>query len=546
MFETLTERLTGSFSFFKNKKELTDANIDEGLATVRQALLEADVHFKLAREFTDRVKSRALGDQRLKGVDASNQFVHAVHAELVELMGPEDATLAVAKTGPTVILMAGLQGAGKTTTCAKLAKFLRERHGKRPLLVAADVKRPAAVEQLRVLGRAIDVPVFHLEGARPPEVCKAGVAAATAQGCDVVILDTAGRLHVDDAMMDEVAEIAAATKPDNQVLVVDAMTGQDAVLSAKAFHERLALTGVILTKMDGDARGGAAVSLKEVTGAPILFLGSGEKVDDLDPFVAERMAGRILGMGDVVGLVETAQKQINEDDAQAAYENLVMGSFTLEDMLGMFRMVKKMGPMKKVLGMMPGMGAAAQNLDIDDKQMGRLEALFTSMTMRERLEPALLDMSRRRRVARGAGQELGAVNELLKRFKDMRKMMKQLNKMGLGSMLGGKGKREALAGMSPTGEMVDPKAGKGGGLLGGIGSGLSGIGSGLGNLLGGGGGAGGGTGGGMPQMPDGLGANPFGGPNAMGSSSTRAAPKGRDRKKEKAKSKQRRKNRKKR
>lgn len=539
MFETLTERLSGSFSFFRGKKELTESNIDEGLQSVRQALLEADVHFKLARDFTERVKERALGEGRLKGVEASDQFVHAVHAELVELMGPEDATLEVAKTGPTIILMAGLQGAGKTTTCAKLAKHLREQHGKRPLMVAADVKRPAAVEQLRVLGKAIDIPVFHEEGVAPPIVCEKGVAAAKAQGCDVVILDTAGRLHVDDELMAEVADIAKRTKPHNQVLVVDAMTGQDAVQSAKAFHERLELTGVILTKMDGDARGGAAVSLKEITGAPILFLGAGEKVDDLDPFVAERMAGRILGMGDVVGLVETASQRIDEEEAQAAYENMVMGSFTLEDMLGMFRMVRKMGPMKKVLGMMPGMGNAAKDLDIDDKQMNRLEALFTSMTPRERLEPELLDMSRRRRVARGAGQDLSAVNELLKRFKDMRKMMKQLNKMGLGSMLGGKGKREALAGMSPTGEMMDPKAGKGPGLLGGLGGGL-------GSLLGGRGGGGAGAGG--MELPPGLDqlAGGMSGPRPMGSSSTRAAPKSRDRKKEKAKAKQKRKNRKKR
>lgn len=526
MFETLTERLTGSFSFFRGKKELTESNIEEGLSAVRQALLEADVHFKLARRFTERVKERALGDSRLRGVEASDQFVHAVHAELVKLMGPEDATLNVAKAGPTVILMAGLQGAGKTTTCAKLAKHLRDKHGKRPMMVAADVKRPAAVEQLRVLGRAIDIPVSHREGVAPPEVCRAGIAEAVERGCDVVILDTAGRLHVDDALMEEIAEIARITKPHNQVLVLDAMTGQDAVESAKAFHERLELTGVILTKMDGDARGGAAVSLKEVTGAPILFLGAGEKVDDLDPFVAERMAGRILGMGDVVGLVETAQENIDEDEAQATYEKMVMGSFTLEDMLGMLRMVRKMGPMKKILGMMPGMGGAAKGLDIDDRQMNRIEALFTSMTPKERLEPAILDMGRRRRVAKGSGQELTAVNELLKRFKDMKKMMKQLNKMGLGSMLGGKGKREALAGMSPTGEMIDPKAGKGPGLL----SGMFG-------------------GGGMPEMPAGLDGMPgpdglLGGPRPMGSSSTRASAKDRDRKKEKAKAKQKRKNRK--
>jgi signal recognition particle subunit SRP54 len=536
MFETLTERLTGSFGFFRGKKELTDANIEEGLKAVRQALLEADVHFKLAKEFAERVKERALGDKRLQGVEASDQFVHAVHAELVELMGPEDATLEIAKEGPTIILMAGLQGAGKTTTCSKLAKHLRDRHGKRPMLVAADIKRPAAVEQLKVLGRALDVPVFHQEGATPPKVCALGVAAAKAQGCDVVILDTAGRLHIDDSLMDEVAEIAKVTKPHNQVLVVDAMTGQDAIQSAKVFHERLGLTGVILTKMDGDARGGAAVSLKEITGAPILFLGAGEKVDDLDPFVADRMAGRILGMGDVVGLVETASQKIDEDEAQAAYEKMVMGSFTLEDMLGMLRMVRKMGPMKKVLGMMPGMGNATKGLDIDDKQMNRLEALFTSMTLKERIEPEILDMSRRRRIAKGSGQEVGAVNELLKRFKDMRKMMKQLNKMGMGSMLGGKGKREALAGLSPTGEMIDPKAGKGGGLLGGLGS-----------MFGGGGGPGAGMQ--MPPGMEGLAAgdgNPFGGARPMGSSSTRGPAKTRDRKKEKAKAKQRKQNRKKR
>jgi signal recognition particle subunit SRP54 len=504
MFESLTDRLSGSFSFLKNKKELTAENIEEGLRDVRQALLEADVHLNVAREFADSVRERALGDQRIKTVDASQQFVHAVHAELVELMGPEDATLGFAKSAPTVILMAGLQGAGKTTTCAKLAKRLREKDMKRPLLVAADVKRPAAVEQLQILGKQIDVPVFFKEGATPPEVCKAGVAHARAHGHDVVILDTAGRLHVDDEMMDEVAAIAKVTKPDNQVLVVDAMTGQDAVRSAGAFHERLELTGVILTKLDGDARGGAAVSLKKVTGCPVLFIGTGEKVTDLDSFHAERMAGRILGMGDVVGLVEKAQEQISETEAQASFEKMVMGSFTLEDMFGQLRMIRKLGPMKKVLGMMPGMSKLTDQIDVDDKQMNRLEALFTSMTPRERVQPDLLDMSRRRRIAKGAGQDIRAINELLKRFKDMKKMMKQFNKMGLGSMMGGKAKKETLAGMSPSGEMAAPSGG--GGMLGGLGS-----------LLGGGGGAGAG----MPDMGamGGMG-DPFGA-RPMGSSATR-------------------------
>ena len=542
MFESLTQRLTQSFAGLRGRKELTAENIEEGLSAVRTALLEADVHFELATEFTERVSTRALGSERVKGVDASDQFVHAVHGELVELMGPEDASLEFAKRGPTVILMAGLQGAGKTTTCAKLALHLRDKHAKRPLLVAADVKRPAAVEQLRVLGDRLQIPVFHKEGAAPPDVCAAGLAAAEAGGHDVVILDTAGRLHVDDELMAEVAQIADRTQPHNQLLVVDAMTGQDALQSARAFHERLTLTGVVLTKMDGDARGGAAISLKRVTGCPLLYHGVGEGVEDLDPFQAERMAGRILGMGDVVGLVETAQENIDEEEAQAGFEKMIMGSFTLEDMLGMIRMVRKMGPMKKVMGMMPGMGSMG-DMDVDEGEMNRLEALFTSMTPGERIQPEILDVSRRRRVARGSGQEVGAVNELIKRFKDMKKGMKQLNKMGLGSMLGKAGKREALAGMSPTGGMVDPKAGKGPGMLGGLGGALGG---GLGGLLGGGGGAAG-LGGGLPDMgAAGMGA-PGGMGRPMGSSPTRGqSDLAKQRKKDKAKRKQKRKNRKKR
>jgi len=529
MFESLTDRLTQSFSFLKSKKELTEDNIGEGLGQVRTALLEADVQFQLARDFTARVKERALGEGRLKGVGASDQFVHAVHEELVEMMGPEGASLAVAKSGPTVVLMAGLQGAGKTTTCAKLAKHLREKHQRRPLLVAADVKRPAAVEQLRVLGKKIDVPVFHLEGATPPEVCRAGVEQARLEGHDLVILDTAGRLHVDDELMGEVAEIARVTNPHNQVLVVDAMTGQDAVQSAKSFHERLSLSGVILTKLDGDARGGAAVSLKHVTGCPILFIGTGEKIDDLDAFHPERMAGRILGMGDVVGLVERASEQISEDEAQASMEKLVLGSFTLEDMLAQIRMIRKLGPMKKVLGMMPGVGKLADQIDVDDKQMNRLEALFTSMTPIERVRPDMLDMSRRRRIARGSGQELSAVNDLLKRYKDMKLMMKNLGKMGLGAKMGAKGKKEALRGMSPTGELA---AGGGGGL-------------GLGGLFGGGGpGAGGADPSALRDMMGG-GGDPFGA-RPMGSSSTRKSPDKRSKQKAKNKAKAKRKNRKKR
>ncbi|MBI5432024.1 MAG: signal recognition particle protein [Planctomycetes bacterium] len=489
MFESLTQRLSSAFSFFKDKKEITPDNIDEALGQVRTALLEADVNFKVAREFTDRVKARVLGAEKLAGVEPGQQFVHACHRELVDLMGPEGAQLEFAKSGPTIILMAGLQGAGKTTTCGKLAKLLRDKHKKRPLLVAADVKRPAAVEQLKVLGARLSLPVFHVAGVGPAEVCARGVEEAKKTGADVVILDTAGRLHVDEEMMAEVAEIARRTSPHTQLLVVDAMTGQDAVRSAQAFHERLALTGVILTKLDGDARGGAALSIKHVTSRPILFIGTGEKLEDLDWFHPERMAGRILGMGDVVGLVESAATNISEEEARASYEKMVLGEFTLEDMLAQLRMIKKLGPMKKVLGMLPGVGQMVDKLDVDDNRMVRMEALFTSMTPRERLHPEILEMSRRRRIARGAGQEVDAVNELLKGFKGMKQMMKEMNRLGLGAKMGADAKRSALRDMSPTGELAAGSGG-GGGLLGGlgsIGSGLGSLGSGLGSLFGGGG-----------------------------------------------------------
>ncbi len=514
MFETLTDRLSKSFAFLRGQKELTPENIEEGLRQVRTALLEADVNFKVVKDFTDKIRERVVGARKIKGDEPSQQFVAAFHHELVELMGPKDARLDFAKNGPTVVLMAGLQGAGKTTTCAKLAKHMRDKHQRRPVLVAADVKRPAAVEQLRVLGRQIDVPVFYKEGLTPSELCLQGIAHARQAGADLVILDTAGRLHIDAAMMDEVRAIAAATRPTNTVLVVDAMTGQDAVASSKAFHDQLDLTGVILTKLDGDARGGAAVSLKAVTGKPILFVGVGEKIDDLDAFQPERMAGRILWMGDVVGLVEKAQSAISEKEAQANFEKMVLGTFTLEDMLAQLRMIRKLGPMKKVLGMMPGMSGLADSVNIDDKQMNRLEALFTSMTPRERLQPEILEMSRRRRIARGAGQDVAAVNDLLKRFKEMKLMMKQLNKMGLASQLGSKAKQQTLKGLAPDGELATPDGGGGGGgggMLGGLGSGLSGLGRGLGGMMGG-------FGGGAPKMPSGGGPAGPGGPSGFGGS----------------------------
>jgi signal recognition particle subunit SRP54 len=527
VFETLSERLGSAFAALRGKRELSDQNIEEGLQAVRAALLEADVHFQVSRDLVERVRTSVVGARVLSGVEPSQQFVHAVHRALVEFMGPEDARLAFAKHPPTVVLLAGLQGSGKTTTCAKLAKHLREKHQLRPLLVAADIKRPAAVEQLRVLGTRLGIPVFHREGLSPAEVCVQGVREATALGRDIVLLDTAGRLHIDEELMREVAEIAARTKPHDTLLVCDAMTGQDAVRSAQAFHAQLALTGLILTKLDGDARGGAALSLKAVTGAPILFIGTGESVDDLAPFHPERMAGRILGLGDVVGLVEQAQESISESEAQAAYEKMVLGSFTLEDMLAQIRMFRRLGPMKKVLGMLPGMGGLVDQIDVDDRKMNRLEALFTSMTPFERLHPDVLEMGRRRRIARGSGQEVGAVNELLKSFKGMKQMMKEMNKLGLGARFGLKEKKEALKGLAPDADLLGGAGGDLGGMLGGAGGGLpgGGLGGGLGSGLGGLGGLGGLFGGGRPARP-------------MGSSATRQG--GSKRKKDKKRKKKRR------
>jgi signal recognition particle subunit SRP54 len=527
MFESLTRRLSAAFQGLSREKELTEANIEQGLGDVRRALLEADVHFQVGRDFVERVKQRALGQAKLaaKDVSASDQFVAAVHRELVDLLGPEDTRIEFAKTGPTVILLAGLQGAGKTTTAGKLARHLVQRHGKRPLLVAADVKRPAAVQQLKVLGQRLSVPVYHEEGLGPAELCSRGVAEAKRAGRDVVILDTAGRLHVDDELMGEVEEIARRTSPDAQILVLDGMTGQDALRSAQAFHGRLTLTGAILTKLDGDARAGAAMSMKAITGVPILFLGTGEKPEDLDPFSAERMAGRILGMGDVVGLVEAAQERIDEKEAQAQYEKMVMGSFTIEDLLAQLRMIQNL-PMKKMLGMLPGIGSALKDVDLDERRFKRFEALCTSMTRRERLQPDLIDMGRRRRIARGAGQDVGAVNELLKSYKAMKQMMKQFGKLGMGGS-GAKQKRaslEALGGgelasdLSGPGFLTRAKDMVGGGM------------SGLGSLFGGGGGLPGG-------LPDA--ASPAAGGRGPGG-------KQRDKSKEKAKAKQRKKNRKKR
>ncbi len=430
MFESLTQALGKAFTVFQGQKKLTEKNMEEGLRAVRAALLEADVHFKVARTFIQRVKERALGEEVLKSVQPGQQFIKIFHDELTALMGPEEPPVTFSPSGFTVYLLAGLQGSGKTTTCAKLALFLRKRYKKNPILVAADLQRPAAVDQLAALGKQLDVPVYtEPTTARPPELCKRAVAQARLTGHDVAILDTAGRLHVDEELMAELEEIHAQVQPHAVYLVSDAMTGQDAVQSAKAFHERLPLTGVILTKLDGDARGGAAMSIKAVTGRPILLVGVGEKPDDLEPFHPERMAGRILGMGDVVSLVEKAQEVVDREEAEKAQEKLLKGRFNLEDFYKQLQWIKKLGPLKKVMGMLPGMGGLLDQLDFEDKHFKRLEAIFTSMTPEERKRPEIIDGSRRRRIARGSGNDVQAVHDLLKQFKMAGKLFKQVGKM---------------------------------------------------------------------------------------------------------------------
>ena len=433
MFDSLTSALGKAFETLRGQKTLTEDNIQEGLKAVRRALLEADVHFKVAKEFVSQVKQAAVGQELIKSVDPAQQFIKICHDQLCQLMGGEQTTIPMASSGPTVLMMAGLQGSGKTTTCAKLAHHLRKRKKKRPLLVAADLQRPAAVSQLQTLGKQLGIDVYD-EGTKssPPKVCKRGIAHAKKMGYDFVILDTAGRLHIDDLLMKELEEIVGVCKPDSVVLVCDAMLGQDAVNSAGEFHQRLPLTGVILTKLDGDTRGGAALSVRKVTGCPVLFAGVGEKPEDLEEFYPDRMAGRILGMGDVVGLVERAQEVVDEKDAEKAAKKLLKGRFTFDDFLKQMQMVRKLGPLKKVLGMLPGVGQAIKDIDIDEGHFARLEAMILSMTAVERAEPNLIDLPRRRRIARGSGNELQAVHDLLKQFKMMKKMFGKMGKGGGG------------------------------------------------------------------------------------------------------------------
>ena len=449
MFESLSKSLQSVVQRLSGRGVLTEKDVDEALREVRTALLGADVAYKVAKDFCARVREKAVGQAVLQSVHPGQQVVKAVHDELVALMGEKPRSIAPAPGGrPTVVLLAGLQGAGKTTTCAKLALLLK-RKGRRPLLVAADMQRPAAIDQLEMLGKQIDIPVHAERGGRAPKVCQRGVERAKQEGRDVVILDTAGRLHVDRELMDEVKEVAAKTSPDEVLLVLDAMTGQDAVVSAKAFDEALPLTGVVLTKLDGDSRGGAALTLREVTGKPIRFAGVGEKLDALEEFDPARMAGRILGMGDVVALVERAQQHIDREKSEEAMEKAFSGTFTLDDFLEQMKTVEKMGGLKDLLSMLPGAGNIGEELEkagFDEKFLARKKAVVLSMTPEERADPDLMDGSRRRRVARGSGVDVQDVNRLLKEFRDARDMMKKMGSAqggALARMMGrGKEKRK--------------------------------------------------------------------------------------------------------
>ncbi len=440
-FEGLMDKLNGVFSKLKGHGKLTEADIKVSMREVKLALLEADVNFKVVKDFVATVSERCKGSEVLESLTPGQQVIKIVREELIRLMGNENAKVDLSGKAPAVIMMAGLQGAGKTTTSGKLAALLRKQQGKRPLLVAGDVYRPAAIKQLEVVGAQIDVPVFSLgDKVSPVEIAKRGVEHARAHGNDLVIIDTAGRLHIDEGLMQELTDIKEAVNPNEILLVVDSMTGQDAVNVATSFNEQLEITGVVLTKLDGDTRGGAALSVRAVSGKPIKFACIGEKLSDIEPFYPDRMASRILGMGDVLTLIDKAQEAFDEKQALEMEKKLRQNQFTLEDFLEQMNQLKKMGPMSQLIGMMPGMGNM-KNVDVDDSQMGRIEAIILSMTPAERRNPSIINGSRKIRIAKGCGMQVHDVNLLLKQFEQMQKMIKQFNKGG------GKAMRRKARGM---------------------------------------------------------------------------------------------------
>lgn len=442
-FESLSDKLAGAFKKLRQKGKLTESDIKEAMREVKMALLEADVSYKVVRDFVKSVSERAVGAEVMESLTPAQQVVKIVNEELCTLMGGENKRINFASKPPTVIMMCGLQGAGKTTHAAKLAKyFIKDGH--RPLLVACDVYRPAAIEQLRVVGEKAGAPVFDMGQGNPVRIAKEAIRHARDHGDDIVIIDTAGRLHIDETLMGELKDIKGEVSPNEIMLVVDAMTGQDAVNVAASFHEALDIDSVLLTKLDGDTRGGAALSVLAVTSRPIKFVGMGEKLDDLEPFHPERMASRILGMGDVLTLIEKAQNALDEKKADEMLTKMKQNSFDMNDLLEQMHQIRNMGSMKQVLSMLPGVGNKIKDMDIDDKQLTYIEAMITSMTKEEREKPSVINPSRKRRIAAGSGRKVEDVNRLLKQFEQMQKMMKQFSGKG---MKGKRGRRMGFPGM---------------------------------------------------------------------------------------------------
>ena len=438
-FEGLSDKLSAAFKKLRSKGKLSEKDVKEAMREVRLALLEADVNFKVAKDFTNTVTERAVGQQVMESLTPAQMVIKIVNEELIALMGGEAAPLARASKPPCIIMMCGLQGSGKTTHTAKIGRLLKSK-GHRPLLVACDVYRPAAIKQLQVVGEQVGVPVFEMGTANPVDIANAAIRHARDHGNDYILLDTAGRLHIDEELMNELKNVKAAVNPDEILFVIDAMIGQDAVRVAKEFHDALGITGVVLTKLDGDTRGGAALSVRAVTGQPIKFIGTGEKLDNLEVFHPERMASRILGMGDVMSLIERAEAQISEKEAEDLARKMRENSFDMNDMLDQFRQVRKMGDIKSMLGMIPGMSAKIKDVEIDERQFDRIEAMILSMTPAEREKPSIINPSRKRRIAAGSGMRVEDVNRLLKQHDMMCQMMKQMNANGKATK-GKKGKR---------------------------------------------------------------------------------------------------------
>lgn len=438
-FEGLAERLQGTFDKIKSRGVVTEADVKEMMREVRLALLEADVNFKVVKKFVNDVKERATGQEVMKSLTPGQQVIKVVNEELTNLMGKEQSKIAVSSKSPTVVMMVGLQGAGKTTTTAKLAQFLRKKNNRNPLMAAADIYRPAAIKQLETLGTQLSMPVFSMgDQVSPVEIAKRSVEQAKEDHQDYVLIDTAGRLHLDETLMDELVNIKEAVNPDEILLVVDAMTGQDAVNVAESFNEQLGITGVVLTKLDGDTRGGAAISVKAVTDKPIKFAGTGEKIDALEAFHPERMASRILGMGDVLSLIEKAEFSVDEEKAKEMERKMRTADLTFDDFLEQLEQVRGMGPLDELLNMIPGAGKmkGLKNTQVDESQIGRVEAIVRSMTKKEKSEPSIINASRKRRIAKGSGTTIQDVNRLLKQFEDMKKMMKQMSTMNKGKKKG--------------------------------------------------------------------------------------------------------------